>query len=324
MESKREEALVGLFVLVAAGVLVVTVVLLSGTLGHGDVPYRAYFKNAGGLSPGAEVRYAGGPAVGRVTKVTSDPQDSTRMEVDFSLEPSVPVKTDSVAEITAMSPLSDNFLGIIAGSAGAARAPRDSTLQSKPYTSFADIAAMVAQLEPNVETLLNNLNDRVVTLKVTLDSVNELLNPQNRANISGSLADLHGMLAEDRPMVRSTLTNVNASSAKLSSLIDDLHKTSAQANDTLAHLDETIGEERPELRAAIGDLRQTLNSTVALTAQLNNMLSTNSENLDEIIDNLRHVTENLNAFTQTISTRPYTLIRGSGVPAHQPGQAPPK
>ncbi len=46
------------------------------------------------------------------------------MEVDFSLDPSVPVKTDSVAEITAVSPLSDNFLGIIAGSAGAARASR--------------------------------------------------------------------------------------------------------------------------------------------------------------------------------------------------------
>jgi len=56
MESKREDALVGLFVLVACGLLIVTVFLLSGTLGHGDTPYRAYFKNAGGLSPGAEVR----------------------------------------------------------------------------------------------------------------------------------------------------------------------------------------------------------------------------------------------------------------------------
>src|ERR1700733_7814462 len=131
MESKREEALVGLFVLVAAGLLIVTVFILSGTLGHGNVPYRAYFKNAGGLSPGAEVRYAGGPAVGRVTKVISDPQDSTRMEVDFSLEPTVPVKTDSVAEITAVSPLSDNFLGIIPGAIGSPRAPSNATLQSK-------------------------------------------------------------------------------------------------------------------------------------------------------------------------------------------------
>ena len=32
MESKREQALVGLFVLVAAGLLIVTVFLLSGTL----------------------------------------------------------------------------------------------------------------------------------------------------------------------------------------------------------------------------------------------------------------------------------------------------
>ena len=98
MESKREQALVGLFVLVAAGLLVVTVFLLSGTFGRGDIPYRAYFKNAGGLSPGAEVRYAGGPPVGRVKKVKSDPQDPTRMEIDFSVQPDVPVKTDSIAD----------------------------------------------------------------------------------------------------------------------------------------------------------------------------------------------------------------------------------
>src|ERR1700677_1420187 len=136
MESKREDALVGLFVLVAAGLLVVTVVLLSGVGGGGDIPYRAYFKNAGGLSPGAEVRYAGGPAVGRVQKVASDPQDPTRMEIDFSIEPSVPVKTDSVAQITSVSPLGDNFLGIIPGTIAAPKAPRDATLKSKEFTSL--------------------------------------------------------------------------------------------------------------------------------------------------------------------------------------------
>jgi phospholipid/cholesterol/gamma-HCH transport system substrate-binding protein len=228
-------------------------------------------------------------------------------------------------QIASVSPLGDNFLGIRAGTIEAPHAPRDATLKTySEYTSFSDIADMIAKLEPNAEMLLANLNDRVVALKDTMDRVNDLLSPRNRANIAASLADLHGMLAENRATIHSTLNNVNASSAKLGSLIDDLHKTATQANTTLAHLDDTIGEERPELRKAIADLRQTLNSTVTLTAQLNNMLSTNSENLDEIIDNLRHVTENLNAFTETISTRPYTLIRGSGVPAHEPGQAPPK
>src|SRR5277367_6087658 len=148
MESRREQAFVGLFVLVAAGVLIVTVVLLSGTFGRGNIAYKAYFKNAGGLSPGSEVRYAGGPPVGRVVKVMSDPKNSTRMEVDFAVEPSVPVKTDSIAAITSVSPLGDNFLGILPGTIAAQRAPSGAELRSIEYTSIADVTGMIAQLEP--------------------------------------------------------------------------------------------------------------------------------------------------------------------------------
>src|SRR5271167_1541215 len=121
MESKREQALVGLFVLVAAGLLIVTVFLLSGTFSRGNTPYRAYFKNAGGVGPGAEVRYAGGPPVGRVMKVEVDPKDPTRMEIDFNVRPDVPVKTDTKATITSNSALGDNYLGLIAGTAAAPR-----------------------------------------------------------------------------------------------------------------------------------------------------------------------------------------------------------
>jgi phospholipid/cholesterol/gamma-HCH transport system substrate-binding protein len=324
MESKREQALVGLFTLVAAALLVAVVFLLSGTFGNGTITYRAYFKNAGGLSPGAEVRYAGGPPVGRVVKVASDPMNATRMEVQFAVEPNIPVKTDSVAEIASFTPLGDNFLGIDPGSLAAPPAQKGAVLNSKEFTSLADVAAMISQLEPNANTLITNLNERVVALKVTMDRVNDLLNDENRKNISGTMADLHGTLNENRANIRSTLSNVNASSAKLGPLIDDFHKTAAQANDTLAHVDSLIGDERPEVHKAIADLRQSLDRAVTITAQLDTTLNTNTDNLDEIIDNLRHITENMNEFTETIKTRPYTLIRASGLPARKPGQAPPK
>src|SRR5215469_2354051 len=112
MEAKREEAVVGLFVVIIAALLVVTIFLLTGKVSGNDVPYHSYFKNAGGVGPGAEVRYAGGPPIGHVTKVQADPQDPTHMEIDFAVDPKVPVKTDSTAEITSTSPLGDNFLGI--------------------------------------------------------------------------------------------------------------------------------------------------------------------------------------------------------------------
>jgi phospholipid/cholesterol/gamma-HCH transport system substrate-binding protein len=324
MDQKREQAIVGLFVIVATALLVFVVFLLSGTFNSGNTPYKALFKNAGGLGPGAEVHYAGGPAIGRVQHVEVDPNDPTLMEIDFDVKPDTPVKTDSKVIITSNSPLGDNFLGVLPGSKDAPRAQKGATLPVKDYASFDDVKGMLVQMGPSATKLLDNLNDRATELQVTIARVNDLLNDKNRANISGSIADLHGMLQEDRPLVHSTLVHINESSAKLSPLIDQFHQTATQANDTLKHVDDMIGEDRPEVHQAILNMRQALASANQLVDQLNQTMDANSENIDEIIDNLRHVTENLNSFTETIKTRPYTLIRASGEKPHSPGEALPK
>ena len=324
MEAKREQALVGLFVLVAGGLLIVTLILLSGALTTGDTTFHTYFKNAGGLQPGSEVRYAGGPPVGRVAKVQVDPQDATRMKVDFAVHPEIPVKTDSTVLITSNSPLGENFLGIIPGTNAAARAPSGATLKSKEFVSFADIADKINALAPTANDLIVNLDARVVELKETISRVNDLLNDRNRENIGESLANVRGMLQEDRPLVHSTLDHINTASAKLTPLIDDFHKTTLEANETLNRIDGMIKDNRPDIREAVKNLRSSLAKADSILSQLDNTVANNSENLDEIIDNLRRITENMNAFTETIRARPYTLIRSSEPKAHQPGQAPPQ
>lgn len=320
MDSKREQAIVGLFVLIAAGLLIVTVFLISGSFTGGEVAYRSYFKNAGGLAPGTEVHYAGGPPVGRVKVVKPDPQDPTRMLVEFDVKPDVPVKTDSRVAIASNSPLGDNFLGIVPGTNAAPKAPPDSVIKSEDYTSFSDISAMIAQLAPTAQDLLKNLNDRVSTLQETLNRVNDLLNDQNRRNISATLADLHGTLAEDRPLIHSTLVHVNALSAKLEPLVDNFKNTSTDADNLINKLDGTITENRPDIRQSVIELRQALATANSMLDQLNQLTNANAENLDEIIINLRTITENLNSFTETIKTRPYTLIRAATPKEHKPGE----
>jgi phospholipid/cholesterol/gamma-HCH transport system substrate-binding protein len=324
MDAKKEQAVVGLFVIVVIVLLVITIFMMSGRMNHGNVVYRAYFKNAGGLEPGSEVRYAGGPPVGHVEKVAADPHDSTRMEIDFDISPDAPVKTDSIAEITSVSPLGDNFLGVRPGTAAAPRAPAGSTLRSNEYTSFADIATLISQLGPSANDLIDNLNDRTMQLQTTLDRVNDLLNDRNRANISSTISNLNGMLAENRDNIHGTLAHMNDASAKLSPLIDDFRKTSKQADDALAHLDATISEDRPDIHQSIEQLRTTLASASDLVNQLNSTLNSNSDNLDEIFDNLRRATTNLNEFTDTIKTRPASLLRSPSVKPRNPGDPPPK
>jgi phospholipid/cholesterol/gamma-HCH transport system substrate-binding protein len=324
MESKREQALVGLFVIVAAGLLIVTVFILSGTFSSGLVPYHAYFKNAGGLMPGTEVRYLNGPPVGRIKKVMPDPKDPTRMEVDFNINPDVPVKTDSKATIASNSALGDNFLGILAGTPNAQHAPANSTLPTAEPTSLSDVTAMLAGLGPPAQQLLANLNDRVVEMKVTLARVNDVLSDQNRANLAGSLNNIHGMLAENRPAIHSSLNHINDASAKLGPLMDDFKKLTAQANDLITHIDSVIAEDSPNLKASIAKLRETLTQANELTTRLNNLMAGNEENLDEIIDNMRYITDNMREFTETIKTRPYTLIRTTSPKPHEPGEGPSK
>ncbi len=322
MQEKREQAFVGFFVLVAAALLIFTVFGITGAFQSSAKTYHAKFPNAAGLEPGASVHYAGGPKIGRVEKIQIDPADSSLIDMIFSVKSDLPVKTDSKVAIISYSPLGDNHLEILPGDPKSTLAPAGALLASKPYLGFNELAEQINKISPQAQELMANLNERVKELSVSIARVNELLNDRNRQNISGSLANLHGMLDEDRPVVRSTLNNVNSASEKITPLIDKLHKTLDEANDTLKHADGMIGENRDEVRASVAKLHESLNSLTELTRRLDQTLDVNSENIDEILENLRHVTENMREFSDIIKTRPSSLIHSGSPREHVPGERP--
>ena len=320
MGAKREQAMVGLFVLIAGAVLVATVFALTGAFGGTAATYRAYFQFAGGLEPGATVRYAGGPKVGRVEKLQLDPKNSSRIEITFSVKSGLPVKTDSHVKIMSLSPLGDNHLEIVPGSEKAALAAAGTILQSDPYLDFNALTSRLNDIAPQAQQLLQTLNDRASDLSVTIARVNDLLNDSNRRNLAGTLAETRGMIGENRAPIKSTIGHLNNASQKLEPLLQDLRKTSAQANEALNHIDSLVGENRPDVRKAVADLRISLSNVTDLTGRLDQTLDVNSDNIDELLENLRHVSQNLKEFTNTIKTRPYTLIRSTAPREHKPGE----
>ena len=320
MSPRTEQTVVGLFVLIATGILIVSVFAITGAFGDHSRTYHAHFKFAGGLEPGATVRYSGGPKVGRVESLRIDPEDQTLIDLTFSVQPDVAVKTDSKVKIMSLSPLGDNHLELIPGSAQAGPAPAGSLLPSQNYVDFNALTEQINNLAPHAQELLVTLNTRAQDLKVTIDRVNDLLNAQNRANLSATLAQTRGLITDSRPQVRTTLQHVDDLTQKLQPLIADFRKTSGEANEVLAHVDSTIGETEPEVRKAIAELRGTLKSLTELTGQLNQTLDVNSENIDQLLDNLLHVTENLKEFTEKIKMRPNSLIRATNPPEHKPGE----
>ena len=322
MESKKEQALVGLFVLAASGLLIGTVFALSGLLTRESNTYRASFKFAGGLEPGAVVRYVGGPKVGRVEQLRIDAQDPSKIEITFSIAKDVPVKTDSKARIYFLGALAENYMEVTAGSPEAQLASSGSMLPSTEFTSLADIAGQIQALGPEAEKLLKNLNERVEELKETLTRVNDLINERNRANLTASLENTRAMLEENRPAVKRALANVEDVSAKAKALMDDMRQAIAEAEKAIKNVDAMIAENRPDIEAAIRDLRKALNSASSALDQIDRTLEYNAENIDETLENIRHTTENLKEFTDIIKRRPASLLRSPGAQERKPGDPP--
>ena len=320
MAGKRESVFVGFFVIVAAAVLIGMVFAISGVFGRSAKSFHAYFPFAGGLEQGATVRYAGGPKVGRVEKLGIDPQNPTRIDVVFSVQTDLPVKTDSHTKIMSMSPLGDNHLEILPGGAQTALAPPGSLLPSDAYVDFNALTAQINDLAPQAKELIQALNDRAAELKVTVDRVNDLLNTQNRANLSATLSNTREMIEENRPRIKSTIQNLETVSQKIEPLLQDLRNTSDEANKALTHLDELLGENRADVRQAVADLRKSLSTLTDITGRVDQTLDVNSANIDELLDNFRRVSQNLKEFTDTIKKRPYTLIRATNPREHKPGE----
>jgi phospholipid/cholesterol/gamma-HCH transport system substrate-binding protein len=333
MQPMRERTLVGLFVLIAGGLLLGTMLVISGGVGPTAVSHRAYFKFAGGVQPGAPVRY-GGLTVGKVTRVRVDPGNTTRIEIDVAVDRDAPLKTDSVAKISTLGPLTDNYIEIGTGTEHAPLAPPGSELPSAEAFGLPQLGDAAQAMMPDIHNALAKVNQSLDGLQVTIARANDLLNDRNRANIGGSLDNVNRLVADARPKVTDSLNNlngllndarpkVNASlsnvqdltkdlNAKLGPLLDDVKTTTARANDTLSHVDSTLVENRPDIRASVVRLRDTL-------AQLNQTFDQNSANIDELLDNIRMSTENLRSLTETLERAPASLIRGIKVPERKPG-----
>jgi ABC-type transporter Mla subunit MlaD len=108
--------------------------------------------------------------------------------------------------------------------------------------------------------------------------------------------------------------------ARLTPLLDDLKGTTARANETLAHVDSTLVENRPDIRASVTGLRDTVAQSTALLSELNQTLDQNSDNIDDLLNNIRMSTENLRTLTETLMHSPASLIRGIKAPDRKPGE----
>jgi phospholipid/cholesterol/gamma-HCH transport system substrate-binding protein len=322
-----KELKVGAFVLVCVLVFVATLVYVDELSGV-HVPFKTYFKYAGGVDVGSAVRF-GGMKVGSITAMRQWSKDPTKIEVVLEVEGGVPVNADSVAMLTSLGPLGDRYLEIATGSNHARRMPPGSTIPSIEPVSLDDLARQVSELIPTVQSTLQDVRkdiDQVASnAGIALANIQTMTGPQNQRNLSLLLANARDLLDRESSQIDTVLKNLERASSQASSVISQVSGVATQANDafteiqksartaddTFATANRTIGEIRDPIKSDLADLQQTMAEARRLISNLNTSVSANRNNIDDTLENFRIASENLRELTLSVRQRPWTLIRGT-------------
>ncbi len=315
-----EPAKAGLLVLISTVILLIVVFYMTN-IGFGTryETYKMYLSFAGGLESGSPVRF-GGLKVGRVKDLRVFSKDPSRIEIDLEVRHGTPVHTDSVASLAQLGLLGENYVEIQPGKTQTPLAP-GSTI---PSAETQDLAALMRrmnvlaeQAQPLIADLHKNLNQVSAQIDVVLTNVRDLTGETNRANLEGILRNSNEMIAKTSPRLDAIGANLQTASTKLDPLMTDLRATTAKLDKLIAEVNGMVGENRKEIREAVLKLSTTLESTRAMIAQLNTTLTDNSQNMDNIFQNMRATSENLSELSDTLKQRPFSLLRVIPKPERQ-------
>jgi len=312
--ARNEEIKVGVVVVMSAALFLAALVFVGGVnlLRKKKAEYTSYFKFAGGLEPGSLVRY-GGFKVGTVKSAALDDTDSTRIRVVLQVDSDTPVKTNSIARISSLGFLGENYVEISPGTRDAARLPAGSEIGTVEIVQLADVFNNVNNITVNATKLVNDLDDRVLALSdnanLLIKNLNDVVSPDNKEHFASVLTSTDGMLKESRPHLENTLANLEAASTKVSPAIDNLNGTISKANTLTDHLDAVVVENRKAIQDTLLRVQSSLADVQRTINDLDDTLGANRGNLDETLENIRATSENLKEFTDTLKQRPYSLIR---------------
>jgi phospholipid/cholesterol/gamma-HCH transport system substrate-binding protein len=298
----KTEAKVGLFVMVCAAILLITVYrVTSAQIRGARVSYRAYLKYAGGLDPGADVLF-GGITVGSVTAVRPDVQDPTRIEILMDVKLGTPINAKCIARLGSVTLVTNPVMSISTGSNDAPRLPPGSVVPTEETISMDDAERKVVALADSARTVLDSVDTDVKDAHQMIANLNDITGKRNQQRVSNILANADTVVARTSPRIDQIsdqlvkLTNeANRVMAKLGPAVDNLNAAVSNANETITSL-------RDPGQTDLVELRKTL-------LELQSQMRAKDQDITYTLENVRMITDNLNQLTESVKERPWSLVR---------------
>ncbi|MBN1465705.1 MCE family protein [candidate division KSB1 bacterium] len=290
MDYKASEIKAGIFIILSVILLVIFLAIIIGMNSFSEKEtFTTRFGYVGGIEKGSAVCYAG-LKVGSVIDVHLTDDNYPGAEVVVQVEKDTPIRVDSRAFMTTVGILGSTYIEITAGSPDAALLAPGSMIPSEDITGFAQLSGAASSILDELTQLLGGLND--------------VLNDENKKNISDMITSLNQITRMIEVNLQGTLVDMNA-------MTGELNRMTMAAKDIIVKNDASLTNSVQHLETLLSRSVETLKSLNIVLSEIDRSLFENQQQYNQIMDNLGSTTENLHDFSQTIKERPWTVIRKS-------------
>jgi len=312
MITKSQKVRLGVFLIVAAFLLVVSLVIVSAPkfLEKRDQYYIEYVDvSVGGLDAGTAVKYHG-IRVGRVEDVYVDPEDITKIKVVVSLRRGTPIVTDTEAVIASIGITGLKYIELTGGTKEAEKV--------EPGGQIAAGQSLFESLSDRSDVILRNIaaftdEEHRRAFKRTVDSIGRLA------------TQLNALVEENRKQLRATARNVSVISenmiqvsSKMERMIEGVHRIveGEEVRESIEHIHAISGRLRGEvdsldIQETVVNLNRLLTNADRTVTHIDRTILRSREDITRSLADLQESIENLKEATTLIRQDPSLLLRGS-------------
>ena len=289
------EAKVGTFVVAAVLLLSCTVYFVRTTQSvRGQVAFRTYFQDAGGMDADASVLF-GGIKVGRITEVHPWAEDPTRIEVVFEVKAATPMNRESIARVGTITLMGSPMLLITTGNREAPRLNAGDTVRSEEVLNLNDMTRRVDAVAVSANALLLDLRRDIPPVTRQL---HELL--ANATAITGSAT---------QRQIREVLAGASTVLKEVDTLVTSARPLLTNVDQTVTNVSRSVDAVRDPLVADLSALQEALEDARTLIDGLRGVVDTNADDIAQTLRDLRTTSENLRILSEQVKQRPWNLIR---------------
>ena len=312
METRANHVWVGAITLVLLALLAAFVIWIARLNQGAQNEYDIFFKQSvDGLAKGSEVAYAGVP-VGQISQIELWPQDPSFIRVRIRVDEKVPITVGTTATIQgSFTGVSDIQL-------------EGATKDAKPIVEPGpEGVPVIPTKRGGLGELLSNAPLLLERLATLTENLNLLLNEDNRAALSGILANTDKMtkdISSATPEFRGALVELQGALAQARLTLQSFQNVADKADDVLGSEGNSLAVQLRQTLATADSAMTQLNKTLeAAQPGLNRVSTSTIPSAEAAIRDLRATTRALRNVTEKIDERGAgSLLKGQQVPEYEP------